>query len=292
MEEKRVMCIGVNPAFDVTLVVDGLDHDRVNRVISESKEAAGKAANVACVLSKKGIDTILTGCYGADTWQEWHALYSGRSDRVEHLPVLISGSTRQNITLLVGGETVKINRVGDEIDPSGIIRLREIIDSCLRPNDVAVFSGSLIPGMSKGQYLSLMEQAAKTGARVVVDTDRLTEAELLSVKPWLYKPNAHELAKLCGADHYDDESLIAHAKRLVQQGIEIVLLTLGERGLAVITCTKTMRVFPERIKAINTVGAGDAALAVFIESFLNEKKLDECARAAARAGERVAADQR
>lgn len=290
MSRARVLCVGVNPALDITLVLDGLDADRVNRVESEHRQAAGKAANVACALASKGVSTALCGCYGGDTWAEWNALFGKRSTDVELLPVITPGCTRQNITLLADGKTVKINRAGDAVDVQAVEKLTSLLTSWLRPEDVVVFTGSIPPGMSREQYLELMKHASDMGARIAVDTDGLTESELLSVRPWLYKPNAHELSKLCGVNSDDDEVLIQQASRLARCGVGTVLLTLGSRGLAAVTRMETVRIAAGKVRVVNTVGAGDAALAAYIEAFLSGELPSGCARAAALAGEQAVSE--
>jgi len=286
MHKPRVICVGVNPAFDITLSLDGLDDDRVNRVTEERRQAAGKAANVACVLASMGVDTALTGCYGRDTYPEWQSLFEKRTGNVELLPVMCPGATRQNITLLCDGRTVKINRAGDGIEPDGSSRAAENISLWAKPGDTAVFTGSIPPGMTHKEYLSIIRDTASKGVRVAVDTDALTEEELLSVKPWLYKPNAYELAKLCNADPENDGQLVSQAQRLAREGIEVVLLTLGSRGLAAVTAQQTVRLPASKVKAVNTVGAGDAALAAFVGTYLLQQPLAVCAEAAAKAGEK------
>lgn len=283
----KVLCVGVNPSFDITMVLDGLDDDRVNRVEREHRQAAGKAANVACALAEKGVTAVLTGCFGEETWADWRGLYEKRSSAVELVPVLTPGATRQNITLLTGGKTIKINRAGDDVGPDAAEKIAAVLDSLLEAGDIAVFTGSIPPGMSREQYVAVIRRASDVGARTVVDTDALSESRLLSARPWLYKPNAHELAKLCGVEPGDEQALIREAERLTRVGVGTVLLTLGSRGLAAVTAEETVRVPAAKIEAVNTVGAGDAALAAYIEASLRGAALEDRARAAARAGERA-----
>lgn len=289
MDEVRVLCVGVNPAFDVTLTLDGLDDDRVNRVTHESRLAAGKAANVAAVLNGMDVETCLTGFFGRDTFDEWKTLFSCRADERILVPLLTQGSTRQNITLLADGRTVKVNRAGDPVAAQDVQRLAEMIRSWLKRGDIAVFTGSIPRGMSREQYWELIRCASDMEARVVIDSDIITRDELLSLRPWLYKPNAHELAALCGADAGDEQKLTAQAKLLADGGVENILLTLGSRGLVLISRSETVRVPAGKVEAINTVGAGDAALAAYIAAYIRGDSTDICARKAAIAGEKAVA---
>ncbi len=284
-KDRRVLCVGVNPAFDLTVTLYGLDDDRVNRVLSEHCEAAGKAANVACGLSAEGVDVCLTGFYGEDNYGQWSDRFKERSlGAVELVPVLCSGATRKNTTLLADGRTVKINYPGCKVDDSAICRLSSLVTGASGEGYIAVFTGSLPPGMTCGSYLELIKAAADAGSRVVIDTDRLSLQEILSAKPWIYKPNAHELAAVSGVDAEDDSGLISCAQRLAANGVGIVLLTLGSRGLAAVTAEQTVKVAARKVRAVNTVGAGDAALAAFIAAQLRQESLEECALKAAEAG--------
>lgn len=286
MKTRKVLCVGVNPAFDVTLVLDGLDSDRVNRVVSERRMAAGKAANVACGLVHADIPCALTGCYGSDTYEEWRTLFERRiQGDAELIPIISKGSTRQNITLLHGGQTVKINRAGDSVDDTAVQRLSEVLGSRISRGDIAVFTGSIPTGMSSDEYISLMCTVGDAGGLIALDTDALSEEDVLRVKPWLYKPNAHELARLCAVGADDPDALIACAQRLVRCGVGTVLLTLGGNGLAAVTKEETVRVEPMPVDVVNTVGAGDAALAAFVAKYIRGGSLSECAHSAARAGE-------
>lgn len=288
-----VVCVGVNPAFDLTLTLDGLDDDRANRVTAEYCQAAGKAANVACVLAQHGKNAGLAGFYGEDNAAEWQRLFAERVGREIPLGMIIcSGATRENITLLSSGKTVKINRPGCTVGENEIKRLEACLERCAGGTDgtkIAVFTGSLPPGLTSERYADLLVSAAQMGFRVALDIDGLTREQLLKASPWLYKPNAHELARLTGAGVGEDDALISQAERLSAEGVGTVLLTLGARGLAAVDAQRTIRIEPKPVAAVNTVGAGDAALAAFIAAYMDGCAPVECARRAARCGEQAAA---
>lgn len=287
-EKNTVLCVGVNPAFDLTVTVDGLDDDRVNRVLEEHCQAAGKAANVACGLAARGVAVTLLGLYGEDNYSRWSSAFEERSGgAVRCEAVLCPGETRRNMTLLTEGRTIKVNFGGCRAEESHVQALAEMIKSHTHADCPVVFTGSLPPGMSCGDYLGLMSEVSRRGGRIVIDSDRLSRQEILSAGPWIYKPNAHELAAVCGADSGDDDALIRCAQQLAREGVSIVLLTLGGRGLAVVTAQETVRVPARRVTPVNTVGAGDAALAAFIAAQLRGDDFEACAQKAARAGESV-----
>ena len=290
MAQGVTLCVGVSPSMDVTLRVAGLDRDRVNRVTGERREAGGKALNVARELCRLGKPCRLLSLLGESGADEYLAA-AASGCAADMRAVRYDGRVRENLTILTGdGGTVKINRPGDSYDPALSARLTSETSALTSPGGVAVFSGSVPPGMTSGQYIELMNTAADRGARLAVDTCALTRGELTALRPWLIKPNEHELCELCGQppeSEADTERLMALAGELVCEGVGIVLLTLGGRGLAAVTADGTVRVTARPATVRNTVGAGDSALAGFIAAWTEGRSLRECADSAAESGARA-----
>lgn len=280
------ICVGVSPCFDITLVLDALEPDRVSRVADELREAAGVSVNVARELKRLGKRSVVTGLLNEDGSDEYCDALD--AEHMENDFVFIPGRVRINITLLVGKDTYKVNRRSVcPTDAAGRLRMK-LLDWA-SPRSVVVFGGVTPEGMSPEQYTQLMCAARDAGARVAVDTDVLTREQLIEVKPWLYKPNRSELAALCGLDEPDDQTLIDAARQLTQEGLGIVLLTFGSRGLAAVTADETAFVEAVPVECRNTVGAGDCALAGFMAAWDDGKTLEECAKAAAESGAAAAA---
>jgi ribokinase len=75
-----------------------------------------------------------------------------------------------------------------------------------------------------------------------------------------------------------EENVNAAAKKLLQFGPEVVVITLGERGCLVVTENDQFRVPAFKIKVVDTTGAGDAFNAGFIVALHRKKKLKEAAQ--------------
>lgn len=284
---------GVSPAFDLTLELDSLDDDRVNRVRNERRIAAGKALNAARELMRLGQSCVLFGLAGRESWEEYTNGAASLPNAPEEISLAMTdGAVRENLTLLVGGKTIKINRKGAVCAKEHIAVLKKMLLERMAADEgerIVIFTGSMPEGMTSDDYADLMQAAGDAGARIAVDTAALSREQLLDVRPWLIKPNEHELAHICGLSDPDDEQLLRAARQLADDGIGIVLLTLGSRGLICVTKDETVRVPAEPIKAVNTVGAGDCALAGFVAAAVQGKPVRQCAQQAAHCGSRAAA---
>ena len=273
--KHTIVTVTLNPSIDVTLWVDGLDDDRVNRVQDELRQAGGKGVNVARVTGKFGVRTRCIVMAGRENATELQNYLSSEDFLCELLPV--DGAVRENLTLRCGTNTVKINRQGPTLCSKMGAVLPAWLEGRLDANCVAVFAGSLPAGISVGQYGDMMVAAKKVGARVAVDTDVFTLADYARVSPWLIKPNMHEMAKLSGLPCDTPAQALAAARAVREQTkITHVLVSMGAFGLVYCGEEGAFLVKAPQVKVKSTVGAGDSLLAGFLVGICKEKPLDEC----------------
>jgi ribokinase len=85
---------------------------------------------------------------------------------------------------------------------------------------------------------------------------RPLSAELIS-NLYMITPNETEAKMISGVEIKDDESAIVAAKKLVEMGVDNVIITLGSRGALVYNETTCEFVDAYKVKAIDTTAAGD-----------------------------------
>ena len=192
----KAVCIGVNPCFDVTLRLKELDDDKVNRVQSESRQAAGVAVNIARRLRSLRIQATVCGIAGQDNLRAFTDELVSEGIRSDFIK--IPGAIRENLTILCGGKTYKINRSGPLCTSEALAELRGYLNTVVSQEDVVIFGGAPASGMTVAEYASLMRLAGSLGMRVVVDTDVLKADHLFAIKPFIAAPNIHELEYIMG----------------------------------------------------------------------------------------------
>ncbi len=275
--KHTIVTVTLNPSIDVTLWVDGMDDDRVNRVQDELRQAGGKGVNVARVTGKFGVRTRCIVMAGRENATELQNYLSGEDFLCELLPV--DGAVRENLTLRCADNTVKINRQGPTLCSKMGAVLPAWLESRLDANCIAVFAGSLPAGISVGQYSDMMIAAKKVGARVAVDTDVFSLADYARVSPWLIKPNMHEMAKLSGLPCHTPEQALAAARAVREQTkITHILVSMGAFGLVYCGDEGEFFVKAPKVEVKSTVGAGDSLLAGFLVGVCKEKPLGDCLR--------------
>lgn len=290
----KIICVGINPAFDVTMRLASLRCGEVSRVYDETKRAAGKALNVAETLLRADAAAEYACLLGEDNI----GAYTARLEElgIIYEAVVCPGATRENLTLLVDGEDkeYKINREGFRAGRKKIDMLSEIIIKRLTGYDaggkIAIFSGSMPPGVTEGDYAAMMAAAKDAGAALAIDTEALSADTMVSLSPWLYKPNGEELCRLLGMERTEDANILTDAAvRLGRRGVENILLTLGADGLVLVSGYggNVERVYASPKKLNDTTGAGDRALAGFTAAWCAGREPRQCAEEASYRAENI-----
>ncbi|RME87505.1 MAG: ribokinase, partial [Anaerolineae bacterium] len=97
---------------------------------------------------------------------------------------------------------------------------------------------------------------------------------------YVITPNSTEASILTGipVEASERESALEAARALVEQGVEIALVTLAEFGVVYATSETTGHIPAIRTSITDPTGAGDALTAAFLFGLLHEMDIDEAVR--------------
>jgi 1-phosphofructokinase len=107
--------------------------------------------------------------------------------------------------------------------------------------------------------------------------DRHDPEAALESKPDIIKPNRSELEEYFHKDYrVDEEELIWMGQELLEKGIGMVAISLGQMGALFLTSDKVIRCPGIKVEAHSTVGAGDAMVAALSYGINQGLPLEEC----------------
>ncbi len=279
---RSIISITLNPSIDVTIWTDGLHGDEVNRVTQETREVGGKGINVSRVANSFGQQTLCIGVAGKENYREFADHLEQENLRYEFIK--IQGSVRENLTIRNGTQTIKINRKGPTISAMIIGALMAFIQSRVRPGDVVVFAGSLPENVDIKDYVELIIAVKNVGAIIAIDSDALTAEDYRAVKPWVIKPNLHELHRMVKLNGDSIDDIVEAGNFLHGVGVENVLISLGGDGMVHVSDEGVLRAGVPKVEVKSTVGAGDSSLAGYIVGFIKGNSTEDCVRLAAACG--------
>ena len=108
-------------------------------------------------------------------------------------------------------------------------------------------------------------------------------SEDLLKKIWLISPNESEASLLTGIEVTDAVSAVKAAQRLLEMGVENVIVTMGENGSLLFDSNGSEHFQAFKEKAVDTTAAGDVFNGTLAVAITNEKSIPEAIRFASAA---------
>lgn len=259
-----IYTVTLNPSIDYYVYVDTFQVGGLNRMRHDIKYPGGKGINVSRVLSRIGIETKALGFIGGFTGRFIQEVLTQEGIATDF--VQVDGDTRINIKLKTAEET-EINGAGPNISASQLQELFGKIEE-MDNSDILILAGSIPSSLDDSLYSSMMKRCLDKGIRVVVDTSGKAMLELLRYKPFLVKPNQHELGEFFGVAVNTLEEVIQYGRKLVEMGAQHCIVSMAGDGAVLITADEAYVANVPQGKLINSVGAGDSLVAGFIGTFV------------------------
>jgi len=222
----------------------------------------------------------VTGFLGQDNVGIFEQFFAQK--QIDDQFIRIPGSTRIGVKLVdeANQQTTDINMPGLPPPPEAVDTLFETIDRLTASCDWFVLSGTLPPGIPSAIYATLITQLKRHGKQVVLDTSRDALRAGILAGPTIVKPNIDELQQLTGQALTGEVALEQAARRLLDRGIQLVVVSMGERGALFVDPAATLVAVPPAVPVKSTVGAGDAMVAGLITGKVRGLSLSDCARLA------------
>ena len=281
-----VYTVTFNPALDYVVRMDGFQPGDINRTQNEEVQFGGKGINVSTVLRNLGVQNVALGFLAGFTGQalERGLRESGIQTDFIWLP---QGLTRINVKIKAGEET-EINGQGPVIPPAALEELFRKLDR-LQNGDVLDLSGSIPASLPDDIYQKILAMLDGRGILTVVDATRDLLCAVLPYKPFLIKPNNHELGEIFGKTLATDQEIVDCAKKLQDKGARNVLVSMaGDGSLLLDETGGCHRLGVPKGTVLNSVGAGDSMVAGFLAGWLKTGDYAAAHRMGAAAGSATA----
>lgn len=277
-----IYTITFNPALDYIVSVKNFNRGLTNRTSGELLLPGGKGINVSIVLQNLGVESTALGFIAGFTGEEIKRRLEEKGCKTDFVTVP-EGFSRINIKLQ-NIDGTEINGAGPAIDEESMNRLLCKLDN-LQDGDVLVLAGSIPNSLPDSIYRDIMERLSNKEIKVVVDATRNLLHNVLSLNPFLVKPNHHELGDFFGVELKKAVDVIPYAKRLQEMGAKNVLVSMAGDGAVLAAENGQIYSIPApKGKLVNAVGAGDSMVAGFLAGFLDSGDYEKAFRLGVAAG--------
>jgi ribokinase len=232
----------------------------------------GKGANQAVAAAKLGASVVMVSKVGDDMLGDGVlANFERQGVGAQHVERVAGQST--------GTATILVDKSGDnfilivkgangDLNPDDVERAGEDLKGCdLILLQLEVPLETVYAAIAFGKRHGVKTVLNPAPAVRDLDLGKAREASFLM-------PNESELAILTSMPVGSEAEVAAAAQRLIGQGFEAAVVTLGARGALVAMSEGVRRVAPVKVQAIDTTGAGDAFIGSFARYFAAGLGLD------------------
>ncbi len=261
-----IYTVTFNPAIDYVVHTDSMKLGEVNRSSSEEMYFGGKGINVSVVLKELGISSRALGFIAGFTGEAIENGIKAMGISTDFIR-LKTGSSRINVKIKAEDET-ELNGQGPYIGSEALSDFFGKLDE-LSDGDILVLAGSVPGSLPSDIYEKIMERISDRKIRTVVDATRDLLLNVLRYRPFLIKPNNHELGEMFGKVLTTDEEIEHYGRKLQEMGAVNVLISMaGDGAMLIDENGKVHRCGVCSGEVKNSVGAGDSMVAGFIAGYM------------------------
>lgn len=264
-----IYTVTFNPALDYMLHVKDLQSDDINRAESEQLYYGGKGINVSVILSRLGVENQALGFLAGFSGRQIDDMLNADNIKTDFV-YLKKGYTRINVKIRSGRE-IDINACGPEISEQDIEALFEKLKK-LKKGDCLVLAGSIPKSLPDDIYEKILEKLTGKEIDFVVDATGNLLKNVLKYKPFMIKPNHHELGEMFSVEIKTLDDIKKYGKMLQKMGARNVLVSRGEDGAALLDENGKLHTMGTVFgRLVSSVGCGDSMVAGFLAGYYKTK---------------------
>ncbi len=281
-----IYTVTFNPAIDYVMHPNTLDMGYTNRSSKEEVYCGGNGINISTILNE--LDTANTAMGIVAGFTGDYMLQNLQKDGVTcNFVRLDEGFTRINVKFN-GVIMAMVNGMGPDIPQSAVEELFHRMD-VIGEGDTVVLTGSIPSCLPEDMYDIVMKRLDGRGIRFVVDAPGSLLLRSLPAKPFLIKPNNHELGRLFNVHPETPEECLPYARLLHERGAQNVIVSCGGHGSALLDENGEEHIVPvPPCKLVNATGAGDSMVAGFLAKVNRGADYEEALRFASSCGSATA----
>jgi 1-phosphofructokinase len=274
-----VLCLGLSPALQRTLVLDTFSEGGVNRIREVFISPGGKSVNTGLALAKLGRTPVITGLNGGAEGRlvAEHLKRNGATCAFTRTP----WSTRTCTTIVNEASGCITELVEEAGRPTrALLQAFERRNrALLRRARLCFICGTLPPGVPGDFWARFARAAHRGGIPLLIDSHAAPVMRVLASQPLLVKMNVQELEKTL-APCPSEAAVIRASRELLGGGAAWVLITNGvEPAILTGRDRSAWRVTPPKVSGVRSpVGSGDCVNAGIVDALLGGQQMPTAVR--------------
>ena len=281
-----IYTVTFNPAVDYVVYTNEMAIGEINRAHDENVFFGGKGINVSLILNELGVRSKALGFVAGFTGVAIESSLREKGIETDFVH-LKNGISRINVKIKSGINAyleTELNGKGPEIDDTSLGELYKKLDA-VADGDTLVLAGSIPKSMPADTYQKILERMEGKNIRTIVDARKDLLMNVLKYKPYMVKPNHHELGEIFGVTLRSVNEITEYAQKLKEMGPRNVLVSMAGDGALLLDENGESHICKAcRGIVNNSVGAGDSLMAGFLAGLDEKGDIDHAMKLGIAAG--------
>ena len=253
-----ILTVTPNTSLEQVLEIEHYEPGRRLPVRRQYECIGGKGNLVSVFAAELGVGSVSLGFAGGESGRRLARLLRQRGVRADFSPA--EGETRHTVVVVdhkrpgqtwLIPETLHVNRAAEG-------DLERHLARWLPKSSWLALCGSLPPGCSTPLYRRFTKLAHACRVPVLIDSRGRALALALAASPQVVKLNRDELQATFGEPISTEPALAMALRRLLAEGVELAVCTLGAEGAMAVTSGTGWRILVPAIQMVSSAGSGDA----------------------------------
>lgn len=280
---KLILTVALNPSIDRRYFINDFEVGKSYMAYDVEYTPGGDSLNTAKIIKTFNEPIKVTGFCGGRSGE--YVMESLDFLGIDHKFTPINDETRSRMAILSDfGIQTEILEKSPSVSGEEVIEFYQLYRDLIKEADIICASGGLPRGLPEDTYRDLIVMAKEEGKKFLLDTSGKALELGIKAEPFLIKPNRDELEELAGFIMTSEVEMVRAAKYIIENGVEIVVISLGKAGALVLRGDNYYRVNIPNIKAVNPSGAGSAMMAGLAVSLYRDYDFEYILRIAAACG--------
>ncbi|WP_335872820.1 1-phosphofructokinase [Bacillus sp. 2205SS5-2] len=266
-----IYTITLNPSLDYMMTIEDFEIGSLNRANDTDFYPGGKGIMVSRMLRVLEEASTATGFLGGFTGD----FIAKKLEKEEINTSFFKVNDASRINVKVSGkEETELNAPGPPISQTQIDELMSLIKN-LTSEDALVLAGSVPSSIPSNFYEEIAKICFEKDIRFVVDAEKHLLLPTLKHKPYLIKPNHHELGEIFDTTISTHEDALYYGKKLLEMGPQHIIISMGGNGAVFLSEALQLIGEVPRGEIISTIGSGDSTVAGFLAAITKGRSLFE-----------------
>ena len=264
----NIAVLSLNPALDVTYKIQKLVDDEKIHSFETRFDPGGNGINVGRAFKRLKVKAATCCVLGGKIGTLISDILRNELDDPHF--IWEEGETRINCVIQQSDPVsqYEINGMGPAMSASVLDKLEKELYANSK-DGFAVLTGSPPLNITHDIYNILCMRLKNYGIKCLVDADGALLNSAVKSKPYIIKPNIHELERLVKKKLDSVNEIAAAAKELHNYGIEYVFISIGHKGAILASKEGVIYGTSPEVPVVSRVGAGDSMVAGIVSVIAN-----------------------